>query len=861
MKKKFRKILNGVITLVIALTLLLVGGVGCFDGCNFSFGSGNGYEFSFKNESLNLIKGESYVFTSEDFSFSPQEPFSFPVTLTSTDDEIIEIKGKKVTALSEGSVTLTATADGKTATCVVSVSNEIESIALTTRTPSRAISENRETIVYAIINDDSRVKRDIRWEIDGVEKEYTGSEYTIAPSAVPKIVTLKATVKDSVGDEFSDEIKINWYDEFISKPVLSLAGGTLNHQKGDTSPVTFSLDYEISSTPIIEWFINGERVNNESESVFTLPALDKAGEYKISAKVNGVEATVPSGNDTVTVVGDRIPSNLKVDYDSFYPSIAVSWDEASENENFTVSFTDELGIEKTFETQGNFELINDISIDLLAHSYTVKVKSNGDENAFTASNYSNAVKINKITSLEKQYLTKTWHGGNYYLSSDEEFYEIYDYFLLYRLQPDTMQTRSEYTVYMGYKSKYTLDRLSTIAFNRAGYTGEYEIDALSNGNIVTLTFVFKTVSYPSVRNTSVLAKQLNGIKPHISETGREDDHVFFVDGLTKTAKVSTTDQLYRVVEMGFKPIIENNSSLQGYYDYAKKLLNSILDEEMNDLDKAHAIYDYIMWRVLYDEGVVGIAELNRAVKYAAFYLEGVLTDEYYYAVCDGMSKAYSLLCNMEGVPCVRITGTARSTTGTTGGHAWNKVKVDGEWYIVDCTWGDTQVAVTTQGLFGSTKISESYELASHYYFLKTDGEMSTHTEDADTAHPKTSAVPYDIYAEIEYAYGADKTFVPYLYDENKIAESAAALATIAFEALTGGTQSFMVNGETTVSDYFAIELYLADSNRVKLYSLLSTVNSAENPIRVALSKKGLNCNIFSSDNRIIVVVSKKVNLV
>lgn len=91
--------------------------------------------------------------------------------------------------------------------------------------------------------------------------------------------------------------------------------------------------------------------------------------------------------------------------------------------------------------------------------------------------------------------------GNYYISSDEEFYAIYDYFLLYREQPVSEATVASYDVYMGYENTYTTNRLSEIAFNRAGYTGSYEIEASRRGNVISLSFKFYTVSTPDKKHS------------------------------------------------------------------------------------------------------------------------------------------------------------------------------------------------------------------------------------------------------------------------------------------------------------------------------------------------------------------------
>ncbi|WP_084075503.1 DUF2510 domain-containing protein [Demequina sp. NBRC 110052] len=58
------------------------------------------------------------------------------------------------------------------------------------------------------------------------------------------------------------------------------------------------------------------------------------------------------------------------------------------------------------------------------------------------------------------------------------------------------------------------------------------------------------------------------------------------------------------------------------------------------------------------------------------------------AVCTGYAEAYLLLADAVGLEAVIVTGETRSGY-TTGGHAWNRVKVDGEWLVIDTTWDDT----------------------------------------------------------------------------------------------------------------------------------------------------------------------------
>ena len=53
--------------------------------------------------------------------------------------------------------------------------------------------------------------------------------------------------------------------------------------------------------------------------------------------------------------------------------------------------------------------------------------------------------------------------------------------------------------------------------------------------------------------------------------------------------------------------------------------------------------------------------------------------------CTGYADAFRLLCELADIPCYVIIGYGNGTP-----HAWNIVQLeDGEWYEVDCTYGDS----------------------------------------------------------------------------------------------------------------------------------------------------------------------------
>lgn len=57
-------------------------------------------------------------------------------------------------------------------------------------------------------------------------------------------------------------------------------------------------------------------------------------------------------------------------------------------------------------------------------------------------------------------------------------------------------------------------------------------------------------------------------------------------------------------------------------------------------------------------------------------------------VCEGYAKAFKYLLDNLGIESTIIIGKGTNTQGESENHAWNCVKLDGNWYCVDCTWDD-----------------------------------------------------------------------------------------------------------------------------------------------------------------------------
>lgn len=154
----------------------------------------------------------------------------------------------------------------------------------------------------------------------------------------------------------------------------------------------------------------------------------------------------------------------------------------------------------------------------------------------------------------------------------------------------------------------------------------------------------------------------------------------------ETSKISyswNNDGTYNAVIPAYKRIIYVVSDV--YRSNRESLLQQIDDtvstilEECKRLPTVAKLAHFDSWLAKANAYNYGAA--NAGADYSAQHPEawnviGGLLDGYS-PVCEGYAKSFQLLCHKIGVPCITISG---------GHHMWNMVKVDGNWYYVDCTW-------------------------------------------------------------------------------------------------------------------------------------------------------------------------------
>ena len=117
-------------------------------------------------------------------------------------------------------------------------------------------------------------------------------------------------------------------------------------------------------------------------------------------------------------------------------------------------------------------------------------------------------------------------------------------------------------------------------------------------------------------------------------------------------------------------------------DKAKDVIESEIADDMSDYEKELAIHDYITRWSRFDYGVFGRSGSDGFTD-GSDTPYGVLINQS--AMCHGYSSTFQLFMDMLDIECMTVFGLP---SGNGVQHSWNMVKLDGEWYCVDCAWDD-----------------------------------------------------------------------------------------------------------------------------------------------------------------------------
>lgn len=368
--------------------------------------------------------------------------------------------------------------------------------------------------------------------------------------------------------------------------------------------------------------------------------------------------------------------------------------------------------------------------------------------------YSVTCKYNSLTTVDYELYTKNvsfkFDTIDFYIASRYEFFEFFSYLLIFR--PGATYTKikkEEYyildqnafigydflSLYDGITKEEAFDYEMSCAIasfeDSAAYNYGYEI----NKDVASFKLKFYYEMDPTL-DTNTFSTYTNNVRgkeiPHYSMEYNE--RVFAIDSREKSVRVSSSDQLYFAIKKGYKPDCAPNSNAYYIYQKMRSILSYINKDSTNNPLKVHYIYDYLVNTVIYDYDFIDVTLKNTnksdvdCFAHKCLYMEGVFgfyngefVSNKCVAICDGLSKAFLCMTQIEGIESIKVSGTVSGDA-----HAWNKVKIGTRWYLVDITWGN--------------KLEGTKEFLSHEYLMVADD--SRHIEDKWYVYPAAKGNSY-----------------------------------------------------------------------------------------------------------------------
>lgn len=290
-------------------------------------------------------------------------------------------------------------------------------------------------------------------------------------------------------------------------------------------------------------------------------------------------------------------------------------------------------------------------------------------------------------------------------------------------------------VYLGATGKFsTITDIYISYTDKFEYTDEYRINELQ---YTSENFYFNTLNENQKKIYSAVSKASTDLLNEVivskyelksideaSQDAKIAINAFLCDHpevfyLNSQYVVSITESfLGKILKLQLNYSVSSKTEMQTQINKIDSIVNEIKNS-VNGMDTYNQelyVHDYLAKNVRY----YGEYEEENLDKYHSAYTALVEKD----AVCDGISKAFQIVLNKLGIENYLVTGYINETP-----HAWNMVKIEGEWVYVDIT----------SDKFVKDENGNTIEAVHTYFNVNKEFISKNHTIDDEDIFPSSTS--------------------------------------------------------------------------------------------------------------------------
>lgn len=173
----------------------------------------------------------------------------------------------------------------------------------------------------------------------------------------------------------------------------------------------------------------------------------------------------------------------------------------------------------------------------------------------------------------------------------------------------------------------------------------------------------------------------------------------------------------------------------------KSLTERLIKNTENEFEKARSIYRWITKNISYDVQSYFKNNIEHQRVQAKYVLKSKIS------VCSGYANLFKEMANAAGLESEVVSGFAKGYGFEAGdaigesNHAWNAVRLDKSWYLIDCTWGAGSIGV-------DKKFKRNY--VDFYFLTPPEHLIYSHFPDSNRWQLMTNQMSKIVFSNLPY---------------------------------------------------------------------------------------------------------------